>query len=322
VAKKYIVAVLGAILPLSASCALARDYPVKPIRFLVPYSPGGGTDILARRLAQNLTDRLGEPVIVDNRGGANGIIGMQIAAKAPPDGYTIVLALTAQLAINPSFYPNLPYDPLRDYMPITLLGGAPYLLSVHPSVQATSVEELIALAKSKPGGLAFGSSGKGGIPHLAGEMLDGMAGITMLHVPFKGGGPALTNLIAGQVQLLFTVIPPALPHVRAGRLRAIAVTGSQRSRILEKVPTIAETLPGYEASTWFGVLAPAHTQEAIAGRLNRAFLEVLGIRELRSALLAEGFEPAGSNPAQFRDHIRNEIARWAKVIHSSGARAD
>ena len=302
--------------------AFGQNYPIKPLRLVLPYPPGGGTELIARPLAQKVSESLGQQIIVDTRGGANGNIGMELAAKAPPDGYTIVLALTAQLAINPSFYSKLPYDPVRDYAPITLLGTAPYLLVAHPSVPAKSLPELIALARSKPGRLTFASSGNGGIPHLAFEMLKSTAGIDLIHVPYKGGGPALIDLIGGQVQLLINTISPLLPYIHSGKLRAIAVTSAKRSRTMHGLPAIAETLPGYEVSTMYGVLAPARTPKAIVNTLNAAFVNALRVSEIRERLAAYDFEPMGSTPEQLGDRMRSEIAKWAKVVKDTGARPD
>ena len=260
--------------------------------------------------------------MVDNRGGANGNIGMELAARAQPDGYTIVLALTAQLAINPAFYARLPYDPVRDYEPVVLLGSAPYLLTVNTAVAAKSVKELIVLAKAKPGQLAFASSGNGGIPHLAGELLKSMAGIDMVHVPYKGGGPALVDVIGGQVQLNFAVISAGLPHVKSGKLRAIAVTSARRFTAIGDVPAIGETLPGYEISTWYGVLAPARTPQAVIARLNAEIVKCVAAAEMNSYLLGNGFAPDAGAPAQLGAQIRRELAKWAKIVRDSGVRAE
>ena len=300
--------------------AYGQNYPAKPVRLILPYPPGGGTDLVARPLAQKLGDSLGQQVIVDNRGGANGTIGMELAAKSPPDGYTIVLALTAQLVLNPAFYPRLPYDPVRDYTPITLLGTTPYLLTVHPALPVKSVKDLIALAKSKPGQLAYSSSGNGGIPHLAGKMLDRMAGTEMVHVPYRGGGPALLDLMAGQVQLNFAVIPAAMPHVKAGKLRAVAVTTAKRSQAVPGLATIGETLSGYEVTTWFGVFAPARTPAAVTGRLNREIVSMLGTPDMKDRF-PDGFESTGSSPEELARYLRSELARWGKLIRENGITA-
>jgi len=319
--KQKICMALALSLLIAVAPVAAQSYPSKPVRLILPYPPGGGTDLVARPLAQRLAERLGQQVIVDNRGGANGAIGMEVAARAPADGHTLVLALTAQLAINPAFYRKLSYDPVRDYTPVSLIGTSPYLLSVHPSLPVKTVRDLIVLAQNRPGQLAFASSGTGGIPHLAGEMLKSMAGVDMLHVPYKGGGPGLADLIAGHVQLNFAVIPVVLPHVRGGRLRALAVTSEKRSSVIPDVAAVAEALRGYEASTWFAVLAPGGTPDVIVNRLASEIVSALAMPDLRQQL-PPGFEPVGSTPAQLGDYIRSEITKWAKVVKASGIKPE
>jgi tripartite-type tricarboxylate transporter receptor subunit TctC len=303
---------------LAASAASTQSYPAKPIRMILPYTPGGGTDLIARPLAHKMSERLGQQVIVDNRGGANGTIGMELAARAPADGYTLVLALTAQLAINPVFYPKLPYNPVRDYVPVALLGTAPYVLNVHPGVPAKTLKELIAFAKAKPGQLTYASSGTGGIPHFAAELLSSMAGVKMLHVPYKGGGPALTDVVAGQVQMNFSVIPSSMPQVKAGRLRALGVTSAKRFRGMPDLPAIAETLPGYEISTWYGVLAPARTSPAVVTRLHDEIAKSFTAGGLADELLGAGFEYTGGGPDALSTHIKKELVKWARIVNASG----
>ena len=300
-----------------STLAMGADYPDKSIRWILPYPPGGGTDFIARPIAQKLSDNLGRQVLIDNRGGANGTLGMEMAAQAAPDGYTIVMAITAQAAINPTFYPKLPYDPMRDYVPITLLGTAPYVIVVNPSLPVKSLPEMIALAKSKPGQLNSASSGTGGIPHLALEMLKTAAGVNIVHVPYKGGGPATTDLLGGQVQIMFSTISSLLQHIRSGRLRAIAVTSAERLPTLPDVAPVAQTLPGYEATTFFAMLAPAGTPTPIVNRLNREFVRVLASPEIKEKLDSYDFQIIGSTPDQLALYMRNEIARWAKVIKES-----
>jgi len=306
----------------SAAFAQTTGYPVKPIRLIVPYPPGGGTDIIARPLAQKLTENLGQQVIVDNRGGAGGNIGMEFVAKSAPDGYTLVVGLTAQLAVNPSLFPKLPYDPLRDFAPITLLGDQPYLLVVHPSVPAQSVKEFIALARARPGQLTYASSGNGSGAHLAGEMLKSMARIDLVHVPYKGAGLAMPDLIAGQVQFSFITHTTSGPLLQSGRLRALGVTTAKRSPALPDLPAIAETLPGYDSAVWYGVLAPAGTPREIVARLNREILRVLGSADFHQRFTMAAVAPIGSTPEQLGDYIKSEIARWAKLVRESGARID
>ena len=306
----------------SAAFAQSTSYPVKPIRLIVPYPPGGGTDTIARPLAQRLTENLGQQVLVDNRGGAGGNIGMEFVARSAPDGYTLVVGLTAQLAVNPSLFPKLPYDPLKDFAPITLLGDQPYLLVVHPSVPAKSVKEFVALARAHPGQLTYASSGNGSGAHLAGEMLKTMAHIDLVHVPYKGAGLALPDLIAGQVQFSFLTHTTAGPLVQSGRLRALGVTTVKRSPALPDLPAIAETIPGYDSAVWYGVLAPAGTPREIVARLNSEILRVLGSPEFRQRFTMAAVAPIGSTPERLGEYIKSEIARWAKLVKESGARID
>jgi len=312
------VATLGA-----ASAAIAQAYPVKPIRLVIPYPPGGGSDTIGRPLAQKISEGLGQQVVVENRGGANGNIGMEAVARAAPDGYTIVFALSAQLAINPSLYQKIPYDPVRDYSPITLLGAGGYILVVHPSLPVKSVKELIALAKTQPGQIAYSSSGNGSGGHLAAELLNSMAGIRMLHVPYKGGGPALMDLIAGQVQLLFATQLASWPHVQSGRIRALAVSTAKRPASLPDLPTVAEAgVPGYDSGVWYGVLAPAGTPREIVMRLNGEIVRVLNLPDYRGLLVNNTIEPIGSPPEQLGQYIKSELVKWAKVVKDANVRVD
>ena len=304
------------------SGAFAQNYPAKPIRLVLPYPPGGGTDVIARPLAQKLTENLGQQVIVDNRGGAGGNIGMELVAKSPPDGYTLLFALTAQYAVNPSLYPKLAYDPARDYAPISLLANAPYLLVVHPSLPAKSVAGLIALVKARPGQLAYSSSGNGSGAHLAGEMLRSLARLDITHVPYKGAGPAMPDLIAGQVQLSFVTYTAAGPHIKTARLRALGVTTARRSPTLPELPAIAETVPGYDSAVWYGFAAPAGTPVEIVARLNSEVLRVLAAPDFRTRITLEAVAPIGSSPEEFGNFIKSEIVRWAKVVKDSGAKVD
>jgi tripartite-type tricarboxylate transporter receptor subunit TctC len=297
-------------------------YPVKPIRLVVPYPPGGGTDVIARPLAQKLTEFVGQQVVVDNRGGANGNIGMEFVAKSPPDGYTIVLALNAQYAVNPNLYPKLPYDVLKDYMPITLLGQAPYLLIVHPMLPAKTVKEFIAIAKARPGQLSFSSSGSGSGGHLSAELLKTMAQIDLLHVPYKGAGLTLPDLVAGQVQVSFITYTSAGSLVRAGRLRALAVTTAKRNPALPDLPAIAETVPGYDSGVWYGVTAPAGTPKNIIAKLNTDIMRVLAAQDFRGRVTSEAVEVLGTTPEQLGDYMKSELVKWAKVVRASGAKID
>ena len=302
--------------------AAAQGYPVKPLRLVVPYPPGGGTDIVARALAQQMSASLGQQVIVDNRGGAGGNIGMEHVARAAPDGYTLVFAITAQLAVNPSLYPKLSYDLLRDYAPITLAGMAPYLLVVHPSLPAKSVKALLALARAAPDELRYGSAGNGSGSHLSGEMLNSLARIRTQHIPYKGGAPALTDLIAGQLQISYLTYTSTSGFLRSGRLRALGVTTARRSPVLPDLPALAETIPGYDSSVWYGALAPAGTPSAIVARLNREFADALKSEAVRRRLVADAFEPVASTPQYLGEYMQQEILRWAKLLKQTGTRID
>ncbi len=300
----------------------AQGYPGKPIRLVLVYPPGGGSDLIARPLAQKLTENLGQQVVVENRGGAGGNIGMEYVAKSAPDGYTLVLGLTAQFAVNPSLYPRLPYDPVKDFAPITLLIRNPYVLLVHPTLPPKSVKELITLAKARGGQLVYSSAGNGSGAHLSGETLKTMAGINIVHVPYKGAAPAITDLIAGHVQVSFVVWRTSGPHVKTGKLRALGVTTEKRSPVLPDLPAIAETLPGYDLPVWYGVVAPAGTPREIVGKVNTEILRVLGAPDFRQRMEAEAAEVIGGTPEQFGDYIRSEIVKWAKIVKDSGAKID
>lgn len=300
----------------------AQPYPTKPVRIIVAYPAGGGTDILSRTIGQKLSESLGQPFIVDNRPGANGNIGSEIAARATGDGYTLLMG-TANLTVNPNFYPKLPYNTLKDFSPISLVTITPNILVVHPSVRATSVKELISVAKSKPGALNFASNGSGASSHLSGELFKTMTGTSMVHVPFKGGGPALTALLSGEVQLMFGNPLPLLPHVKTGKLRALAVTSAKRSAAAPDLPTMAEAgLPGYEVSPWYGLLAPSGTPKAIINTLSQEVIKVLRLPDVREQLSRSGADPIGNTPEEFSDFIKAELVKWAKVIKESGAKLD
>ena len=317
-----VVAVLAGASAFAGAQVPASGYPSKPIRLVVPLPPGGGVDWLARVLAQKLTENLGQTVIVDNRSGAGGNIGMELVAKSAPDGYTLVLGLTAHYAINPSLYRKLPYDPVKDFAPIILLARTPLVLLVHSTLQAKSVKELIALAKARGGKLAYASGGNGSGSHLSGEMLKTMAGIEIMHVPYKGLAPAIAALIGEQVQFSFGVWSADSPHVKTGRLRALGVTTARRSPALPDLPAIAETLPGYDLSVWYGVAAPARTPREIVTRLNAEMLRALSAPDFGQRIEVEGIEPIGSTPEQLGDYIKSEIVKWAKIVKDSGATID
>jgi tripartite-type tricarboxylate transporter receptor subunit TctC len=316
-------AAFAAMTLLLAAGAWAQAYPTKPIRLVVPFPAGGTTDILARQVAQRLSVSLGQSVIVDNRPGAAGNIGSDLVAKSAPDGYTLLMGTVGTHAINPSLYTRMPYDHVKDFVPIVLVAGVPNVLEVTPSLPVNSVADLIKLAKEKPGQLNFASSGSGTSIHLSGELFKTMAGVDMMHVPYKGSAPAVTDLMGGQVQLMFDNLPSSLAQIKAGKLRAIAVTSAQRAPALPNMPTIAESgLPGFEASSWFGMLAPAGTPSAIVARLNADVNQWLQTAEAKEKLLAQGAVAAGGTPEQFAAHIRAETEKWAKVVKVSGAKVD
>jgi tripartite-type tricarboxylate transporter receptor subunit TctC len=302
--------------------ASAQTYPQKPIRFILPFPPGGGTDTLGRIVGQKLGESLGQQVVIDNRPGAGANIGAELAAKSPPDGYTIFMGNVAH-TINASLYSKLNYDLVKDFAPVTMLGLTANIVVVHPSVPAKSLKELIALAKARPGELNYASSGSGSSSHLAGELFKNMAHINMTHIPYKGGGPAVVNLISGEASVGFATMPSALPHVKAGKLRALAVTTSQRSQAAPDLPTVAEAgVPGYEASTWYCLLLPAGTPHDIVARLNAEMVKVLRHADVKNRLTGLGYEITTTTPEQLAAHIRSEIAKWGKVVKATGIHVD
>jgi len=293
------------------------------VRFVVGFTPGGPSDILARALGQKLAESWSQQVVIENRPGAGGNLAAETVAKSAPDGYTWLLGNNSILATNQSLYRSLGYDPVRDFAPVALVAIQPNILVVNPQVQASSVQELIALAKSSPGRLNYASSGSGAAAHLAGELFKAMTGVDMVHVPYKGAQPALTDVIAGQAQLMFATSASVIPYIKAGRLRALAVTAAQRSASIPELPTVAEAgVPGFEAITWHGVVVPAATPAALVARLNRDIVAALKERELRERLEALGAEVAPGTPREFADYIAREIPKWAKVVKDSGARAE
>ena len=301
----------------------AQSYPNRPIRMVVPFPPGGPNDVIGRLLAQKISEPLGQQVVLDNRGGAGGIIGTDIVAKAAPDGYTILFSGTASLSINPSLYLKLPYDPLKDFSHITLVGTAPSILVMHPAVPVKTIKDLIDLAKAKPGKLNFASAGIGTPPHLAGEMFNSMTGVQMVHVPYKGGGPALTDLIAGQVEMYFAGISTALPLIKDGKLRAIAVTSARRTAIMPEMPTIAESgLPGFEIGNWYAIVAPAGTPRPIVMRLNSELNKALAMADVKKRFLDLAADPIGSTPEELAAYNKSEIEKWAKLIKLAGIKPE
>lgn len=318
---KYLLALamLCAVSPAGAQTA----YPSKPIRFVVPFTPGGSGDIFARPIAQKMSESMGQQVIVENRPGSGGVLGSEVVAKAAPDGYTMMMGLTANVAVNPALYAKLPYDPLRDFAPVTLVASAPYVLLVPVSLPAHNVKELIALARSKPGELAYVSLGSGSMGHLSGEMLASMAGVKLLHVPYKTLGQAIPDLISGQVQLLFLGIASAQSQVKSGKLRAIAVSGAKRSPVLPQLPTVAEAgVKGFDLTGWYGVFVPAGTPQDIIARLHSEIVKALALPDVRQRLSGEGAELVGNSPGEFDKFVRSELVKWAKVVKLSGAKAD
>ena len=307
---------------LSAHAESADDYPSRPVRFIVPFTAGGGGDLIIREVSQRLTARLGQSVVVDNRTGAGGNVGTELAARAPADGHTLLMANVAPMAINVSVYKKLPFDPVKDFAPITLLASFPNVLVVHPSLPARTLAELIALAHAQPGKLTCASAGAGSTTHLSAEFFRAQARVDVIHVPYKGGGAALIDLIGGQVSMYFGAMPAALPHVRSGRLRALGVTSLARSTAAPDIPAIAEAgFPGFEAVTWIGAVAPAGVPAGIVLRLNREFVDIMRAADLREKLLKEGAEPMTDTPEHFAAYIRSEIEKWAGVVRLAGITA-
>jgi len=305
-----------------SSAGSGATYPAKPIRVIVGFPPGSGADITARVIGAKAGEALAQQVIVDNRPGAASNIAAELSAKAPPDGYTLFIGTVAN-TINATLYPKLPFDFARDFAPVALTTAAPNVLVVHPSVPAKSVKELVALAKGRPGQLNFASSGTGTAPHLSGELFKALAGVNLVHIPYKGSPPAVTDLMAGEVALMFSPSSTVLPHVKSGRLRALAVTTASRLPSLPDLPTVAESgLKGYETITWFGFVAPAKTPPAVVTRLNAEIVKVLALPDVRNQFGIQGIEVLGGTPEQFASTIRDEIAKWAKVIRLSGAKAE
>lgn len=314
--------VLAALLWVPA-LAQAQGYPVKAIRVINPYTPGGGVDALFRPLAQKMSEALKQQIVVDNRPGANGMIGMEAAAKAAPDGYTLVVSTTGALAMNVSVYKKVPFDPVRDYVPISNYAESPFMLAAHPSVPAKNIRELIALAKSHPEQLTYASFGVGSSAHLGMELLSMLAGVKMIHVPYKGSVPMVTDLVAGHVMLSLDSVQSLMPVLRDGRVRAIGIAAAKRSPAAPDIPTIIESgLPGFEVGSWYGLLAPAGTPPEIIKRLHAEVVRALASSEVRERFQSFGSEPLGNSPDEFAAQIRSDIAKWAKVAKSANVRAD
>ena len=304
------------------SAGPAQQYPVRPVRFIVPFAPGGGSDVVARAIAHKLSETWGQQVVVDNRPGAATILGTDLAAKAPPDGYTLLMA-SASYSINPYLHKHLPYETLKDHIPVTQTAFQPYLLVLHPSVPARDVKEFLALARAKPGALTFGSPGTGSGGHLAVEHFRLVTNTTMVHVPYRGGAPALTDLIAGQIQFMFPTMLAVAPHIKTGRLRSLAVTSAKRSVALPDLPTISESgVPGFEAVSWNGVMTPAGVPHAIISKIHNEIVQALKARDVRDKLAADGAEPVGNTPEEFTRLIRHELDKWGKVTRAAGLRPE
>ena len=320
---RFLASIATAILLAASGLALAETYPAKPIHFIVPYPAGGPLDTVARLLGQKVSESVREPVIVENRPGAGGNIGADQVAKSAPDGYTILMGAVATHAINPTLYAKIPYDPVRDFAPVTQVASTPNVLVVNPSLPVANVKEFIAYAKAHPGALNFGSGSTGSAGHLAGELFKAMAGVQMVHVPYKGAGPAMQDLIGGRIQLMFDNLASSLAQMRAGKVKALAVTTAKRSSLAPELPTIAESgLPGFDISTWFGVFAPGGTPRDVVQRLHDELVKALADPAVRETMLKLGAEPVGSTPAEFAAYIRSEARKYAEVIKASGARVD
>ena len=312
------------VVPVFVACAApAQQYPARPIRVLIPFTAGSAADIIARAMEPALRDKLGQSLVIDNRGGAGGNIAAEMTAKSAPDGYTIMMATIGTHAINYSLYSKLPFHPIRDFTPVALVGESPNALVINPRVPANSIKELIALAKARPGQLNYGSSGAGTTVHLSGELFSSMAGIKMVHVPFKGATEALTALLGGQLDLMFASLSSSIPLIKSGRLKAFAVTGTQRSPSIPELPTMAEAaLPGFAAAAWFGIVGPAGVPQPIVTLLNNATLATLNTQEVKNRLFASGVEVRTSTPEEFARLIESEMQKWAKVVKDSGAKAE
>ena len=314
--------VIAVLFSVCAAGAYAQGYPNKLIRLIVPWPPGGGADVLSRILGPYLAENLGQQVLIDNRGGAAGNIGAELAAKSPPDGYTIVFAYSGTHAVNPSIYSKMPFKE-SDFAPIIWLAEVPQVLIVHPSLPVKSVKDLVALAKAKPGELTYGSSGNGAINHLAGALFATLTKTNMVHVPYKGGGPASVALISGEISVILGEPATVVPHIRSGRLRAIAVTSGRRALALPELPTVAEAgVPGYEVTSWNGMLAPAGTPAAIIARLNTELNKIIATPAMRQKMIDNGYEPMGGAPEKFGAKIHSEILKWAPVVKAAGVRVD
>jgi tripartite-type tricarboxylate transporter receptor subunit TctC len=302
--------------------SIASTYPNKPIRIVIGFPPGGGIDIVARMMAPKLTEVLGQSVVIDNRPGANGVLGMDAVAKSAPDGYTIFLGTLGNLSVNPNFYPNLPFNYDKQFMALTQIASVPFLLVVNPALPVKTMAEFIAYAHANPGKLNYSSSGTGGLPHLAGELLSSMTGVDMVHIAYKGSAPSISDVISGQVQFTFEAGAPLLPHVKSGRLRALASTGKERLGVLPDVPALGESLPGYLIVNWYGMVLPMGTPKEAVARLNTQIAKVLALPDIRERMLAMGTEPVSNSPEEFSLFIKSESQKWSKIIHDKNIRIE
>ncbi len=302
--------------------SIASTYPNKPIRIVIGFPPGGGIDIVARMMAPKLTEVLGQSVVIDNRPGANGVLGMDAVAKSAPDGYTIFLGTLGNLSVNPNFYPNLPFNVDKQFMALTQIASVPFLLVVNPALPVKTMAEFIAYAHANPGKLNYSSSGTGGLPHLAGELLSSMTGVDMVHIAYKGSAPSISDVISGQVQFTFEAGAPLLPHVKSGRLRALASTGKERLGVLPDVPALGESLPGYLIVNWYGMVLPMGTPKEAVARLNTQIAKVLALPDIRERMLAMGTEPVSNSPEEFSLFIKSESQKWSKIIHDKNIRIE
>ncbi len=315
--------VCGAVLAAMAVSSFGQTYPAKPVRVIIAQAPGSATDVVSRTIATKLSEALGQPIVVDARPGAGGTLGTEIAAKAPPDGYNLFMANNSTHGSNPALYSKLPYDAVKDFTPIIFVAATPYVLSVHPSLPVSTLKQFIALAKSRPGQINYASAGNGSTHHLSGELLKTMAGIDMVHIPYKGTTPGIAALLSGEVSMMFNTVTGIQGHVKTGRVKALAVTTAKRTEMMPAVPTMSEAaLPGFEMLSWFGLLAPAATPRNVITRVNAETMKVLAMPDIRSALAAQGLETRGGTPEQFGDYIRNEIAKITKIAKTAGVKAE
>jgi tripartite-type tricarboxylate transporter receptor subunit TctC len=319
--KRSLKLIAGLTVAALCSAAAAQTYPTKTVRMIVGYPPGGPTDVLARIVSQKLTQAWGQQVIVDNRPGASGMIGAEFTARAAPDGYTLLM-VPVTYAVTPSLFSKMTYDVEKDLAPVAQVAAAPFILVVHPTLPVKTVKDLITLARSRPGQLNFASASTGGMPHLAGELFNSMTGVKMVHIPYKGAAPATTDLLSGQITLMFNNMLSAMPQVKAGRLRAVAVTSLKRSAAAPELPTIAETVPGYEANGWYGAFAPAATPKDLINRVNAEMNRIMKMPDVTQRLAGDGVEAVGTTPEQFGAYLKQEIAKWGKVVSDAGVKVE